>query len=291
MPLAKLDNVSIYYEQAGTGFPLIFAHEFGGSMESWEQQVHYFARRYRVITYNARGYPPSDVPADASSYSEDHAVADLHGLLRFLGIDQAYIAGLSMGGTLALHFGRKHPEMARTLIIASAGTGSTDPVRFRPQSIALAEQLEARGIDAMRDYAAGPTRVQLRRKDPTGWQTFADLILQKHSAVGSANTLRGVQAGRRPIFDYADELKRIDIPSLILAGDEDDPCLEPGLFLKRTLPRAGLVVFAQSGHPINLEEPGLFNRAIADFLTAVEAGKWGYREQGSGAGFLAERGP
>jgi pimeloyl-ACP methyl ester carboxylesterase len=286
MPLAKLHDVSLYYEEAGTGFPLVLCHEFGGSLESWREQVRFFARRYRVITYNARGYPPSDVPADSSAYSEEQAVEDLYGLLQHLGIEQAYVGGISMGGTAALHFGRRHPEAARALIIAAAGTGSTDPDRFRQQSRQLASQLDGLGMAALDDYAAGPTRVQLRRKDPAGWQEFARLLRQ-HSPLGSALTLRGVQAGRRPVFDYEAELKALDLPALILVGDEDEPSLEPSLFLKRTLPCSGLVVFPQSGHAINLEEPELFNNAISDFLTAVEAGKWSTREQGSGVGFLA----
>jgi pimeloyl-ACP methyl ester carboxylesterase len=180
--------------------------------------------------------------------------------------------------------------MARGLIVASAGTGSTGPERFRLQCQALADKLEAEGLAALREYAAGPTRVRLQHKDPAGWQEFADLLLQ-HSPAGSALTMRGVQAGRRPIFDYQEELSRIQVPTLILAGDEDEPCLEPALFLKRTISTSGLVVFPQSGHAINLEEPDLFNRAVLDFLTAVESGRWLPRDEGSGAGFLAQRDP
>jgi pimeloyl-ACP methyl ester carboxylesterase len=290
MLTARLNGINLAYDEHGEGFPLIWCHEFGGSLESWQPQVHFFARRYRVITYNARGYPPSDVPTDPAAYSEERAVDDLHDLLRYLRIESAFVGGLSMGGTAAVHFGRRYPDMARGLIVASAGTGSTGPERFRLQCQALADRLEAEGMAALREYAAGPTRVRLQRKDPAGWQEFADLLLH-HSPIGSALTMRGVQAGRRPIFDYEDELRRIQIPTLILAGDEDEPCLEPALFLKRTIPSSGLVVLPQSGHAINLEEPDLFNRAVLDFLTAVESGKWLPREEGSGAGFLAERDP
>ncbi len=290
MPLARLKDVSLYYEEAGSGFPLVLCHEFGGSLDSWLAQVHFFSRRYRVISYNMRGYPPSDVPSDPKAYSEEQAVDDLHELLRHLEIPQAHICGISMGATAALHFGRRHPGMAKALVIAAAGTGSTEPERFRQQSLDFARALEEEGMAAMSDYASGPARVQLRRKDPTGWQEFARLI-QEHSALGSALTLRGVQGQRRPVFDYEEELRQLDLPSLILVGDEDEPCLEPSLFLKRTMPRSGLVVFPQSGHAINLEEPELFNRVVADFLTAVETDKWFLREEGSGAGFLASKDP
>ena len=110
MPRIKANGVELEYAEAGEGFPLVWCHEFGGSMESWEPQVHFFSRRYRVIIYNARGYPPSDVPKEEAAYSQDIAVDDLHQLLRGLGIEQAYVGGLSMGGSLALHFGRGRLE-------------------------------------------------------------------------------------------------------------------------------------------------------------------------------------
>lgn len=290
MPSATVNGVTLAYDEAGEGFPLVWCHELAGSMESWRNQVRFFSRRYRVITYNARGYPPSDVPEDPGAYSQDQAVADLRGLLRHLGVSEAHVGGLSMGGATALHFGLQHPEMAKSLIVAGAGTGSTEADRFRRQSLAMAGHVEAQGIEAVRDYALGPSRVQLRRKDPSGWQEFVDLLLE-HSALGTALTLRGVQAGRPPLFAHEEQLKRLEVPTLILVGDEDEPCIEPGLFLKRTIKTSGLMFFPQSGHAINLEEPGLFNRAVSDFLKAVEAGKWAFREEGTGVGFLAQRDP
>jgi pimeloyl-ACP methyl ester carboxylesterase len=242
-------------------------------MESWDAQVHYFARRYRVITYNARGYPPSGVPGDAAAYSQDIAVEDLYGLLRHLGIAQAHVAGLSMGGSTALHFGVRHPEMARSLIVAAAGSGSDDPEEFRRTWRELSERIRAEGAPALADYASGPTRLQLKRKDPKGWQEFMDLLLQ-HSVTGSALTMLGVQVGRPPIFVWEPQLRAMQAPTLVLVGDEDTPCIEPALFMKRTIPRCGLAVLPQSGHAINLEEPDLFNRLCSEFLSAVEAGKW-----------------
>ncbi len=172
MPSAKVNGVEIAYQEAGEGFPLVWCHEFAGSMESWEPQVHFFARRYRVITYNARGYPPSEVPSDPAAYSQDIAVEDLHGLLRHLGIAQAYVGGLSMGGATALHFGIRHPEMARALIIAAAGSGSTNPEQFVQGCNALADRLLKEGTAGLREYAMGASRVQLKRKDPLGYQQF-----------------------------------------------------------------------------------------------------------------------
>ena len=125
MPKVDLNGVGIYYEETGEGFPLVLAHELAGSYESWEAQVRYFSSRYRVIIYNARGYPPSDVPEKLDDYSQEQVVEDLYLLLRHLGIQQAHIGGLSMGGNMTLFFGLRHPEMAKSLIVAGAGTGRT----------------------------------------------------------------------------------------------------------------------------------------------------------------------
>ncbi len=288
MPRLKANGIEFAYEEAGEGFPLVWCHEFAGSMESWEPQVHFFARRYRVITFNARGYPPTDVPTDPAAYSQDIAVEDLYGVLRALGIEQAHIGGLSMGGATTLHFGIRHPEMARSLIIAAAGSGSTDPEESRVAWQALADRLASQGATGFDDYAAGPTRVQLRRKDPAGYRTFVDL-LKRHSPLGSALTMRGVQAGRPPIFVWEKEMQALRVPALVLIGDEDEPCIEPSLFMKRHIPSCGLGVFPQSGHGINLEEPDRFNRLCLDFLTAVEAHKWAGQASAAAAAGPAAR--
>ena len=285
MPTASINGVSLYYESHGEGFPLVWSHEFAGDYRSWAPQVRFFSRRYRVVTYNARGYPPSEVPPDVEAYSQELAVEDLRGLLERLGIEQAHVGGLSMGGNVALNFGLAYPEMARSLIVAGTGTGSTEPDSFRANVNDRADQMEALGMSGMSDYARGPSRVQLLRKDPMGWQEFADQ-LSEHSAIGSAHTFRGVQGGRPPIFDLEPRLRALTVPTLIMTGDEDEPCIAPSIFMKRCIPASGLVVFPQSGHAINLEDPDLFNRSVLDFLTAVEVGKWATRETGVASGSL-----
>ena len=279
MPKAAINGVQLYYESTGEGFPLILAHEFAGDFRSWEPQVRYFSRRYRVITYNARGYPPSEVPTGEDAYSQEIAVEDLRGLMQQLGIEKAHICGLSMGGTLALNFGLTYPDMAESLIIAAAGSGSTDVDAWRQNVAEQSAGLEERGMAAMSDYAQGDARVQLRRKDPRGYREFADQFFS-HSGIGSALTFRGVQGKRPPVFALEAEMRALTVPTLIMLGDEDDPCVEPSIFMKRCISTSGLVIFPQSGHAINLEEPELFNRSVEDFLTAVEQGKWAMRGEG-----------
>jgi pimeloyl-ACP methyl ester carboxylesterase len=283
MPTAPVNGIHLYYEITGSGYPLIFCHEFAGDCRSWEPQVRYFARRYQVITYNARGYPPSDVPDDVNVYSQRQAVEDIVGLMRYLQLDQAHLVGLSMGGYAVLHFGLIYPAMARSLVVGGCGYGSTagDREKFRQDVEQTAQRIERDGMQAMAGfYSRGPTRVQFEAKDPRGWREFADQLAE-HSAVGSALTFRGVQAQRPSVFELEAPMRRLQVPTLIITGDEDEPCLEPALFMKRCMPAAGLVVLPKSGHTINLEEPDAFNRAVDDFLTAVEANKWGLRNPAS----------
>jgi pimeloyl-ACP methyl ester carboxylesterase len=119
--------------------------------------------------------------------------------------------------------------------------------------------------------------VQFENKDPRGFAEFK-AMLAEHSAKGAANTQLGVQCERPSIFDLEDKLAASRVPMLVVTGDEDWPCLLPGVFIKRTCPTAGLFVIPNSGHAINIEEPGAFNAAFADFLAQVDAGRWPARD-------------
>jgi len=289
MPNAMLDGVRIEYREVGAGFPVVFCHEFAGSMESWAPQVSFFARRYRVITYNARGYPPSGVPDAVEDYSQEHQVETLHKLLDHLGIDTAFICGLSMGSHTALNFGLAHPGRCRGLVAAGAGTGSADPDLFRGEADERANSLVRNGMAGQETYLAGTTRIRFQEKDPAGWEESARLF-RGHSVEGSANTLRGFQGRRPSLYSLEAELHRLLVPTLMIVGDEDDPCLEPALYLKRTIPRSGVLMLPQTGHACNIEEPALFNQALSDFFAQVDAGRWGARPTGSGDAWAAGTG-
>ena len=273
MPTAKVNGVNLYYEVTGDGFPLVLSHEFAGTYKSWEPQVRFFSRRYQVITYNHRGFPPSDVPEKASDYSQDILVEDLYQLLLYLGINEAYVGGCSMGGNVALNFGIAHPEMTGALILVATGAGTTGRETFVPKLEGMAQQVETVGWKVLAEqYAHDPNRIQLKRKNPHGWREFVD-DLAAHSNEGSARLIREVIIKRPPVSELEAELKQLKIPTLIMIGDEDEMCIDPALIMKKHLSGAGLLVLPQSGHVINLEEPDIFNRALLDFLTAVESGK------------------
>jgi pimeloyl-ACP methyl ester carboxylesterase len=284
--ITTTDGVRIFYEEWGSGTPIVFVHEFADDYRSWQPQVSAMAHRYRTIAYNARGYPPSDVPDDVSRYNQQRAANDLRDVLDGLGIEKAHICGISMGGYASLHFCSQHPERALSLVLAGCGYGSTpgDREKFQRDVEETARMMREDGMRSVASwYSRGPTRVQFEDKDPDGFRAFAGRLAE-HSDIGSACTFLGVQKERPSVFDLKDQLAAMDVPALIVVGDEDDPCLEPGLFMKRTIPRAGLVVLPKSGHTINLEEPELFNAAMLDFLARVDAGRWDRRNPQSQTG-------
>jgi len=281
MAYAKTDDgVKLYYEESGSGTPIVFVHEFGGNYRSWEPQMRHFSRRHRCITFAARGYPPSDVPPLPDSYSQMRAVGDILAVMDAASVSKAHIVGLSMGGFAALHFGLEHPSHALSLVVAGAGYGAEKQYEayFREVSLDVARQFETQGSEAFaKTYSLGASRVQFQNKDPRGWQEFATMLGQ-HSALGAANTMRGVQMRRPSIYDLEDRLKRMAVPTLIVVGDEDDHCLQPGVFMKKTIPACGLLVLPKTGHTLNLEEPGYFNRFVADFIGLAESGHWSPRD-------------
>jgi pimeloyl-ACP methyl ester carboxylesterase len=281
MSMASVGAVKLYYEETGSGTPLVFVHEFAGDAQSWQAQTRFFCRRYRAIAFNARGYPPSDVPDGVDAYSQQQAADDIKGVLDGLGIARAHVCGLSMGGLATLHFGLCYPDRSLSLVVAGAGYGSDDPEGNRRDVEEVARRFETDGMDKTGDfYAHGPSRVQLLEKDPAGWQDFRDRLCAG-SARGHALTMRGVQMRRPTVYSLEERLRKLEAPTLIVTGDEDEPCLEPAIFMKRKIPTAALVVLPKAGHAVNLEEPEAFNRAVLDFLTAVDGGRWSHRRADS----------
>jgi len=281
MPYARTDDgVRLYFEEAGSGAPVILVHEFAGDLRSYEPQMRYFGKRYRAVAYNARGFPPSDVPEHVSAYSQARAADDILAVLDHIGERKAHIVGLSMGGFATLHFGLRHPERALSLCIGGCGYGAEPDKRetFRAEADVIANTIRSEGMVAFAErYAYGPTRVQYENKDPRGHSEFK-AMLAEHSAVGSANTQQGVQKERPSLYTLVEEMKRITVPTLIITGDEDWPCLLPGILMKQTIPSAALAVIPNSGHAINIEEPATYNRIVGDFLSQVESGRWPLRD-------------
>lgn len=274
------DGVNLYVEDTGEGRPIIFVHEFAGDYRSWEPQVRHFSRTNRCITFSARGFLPSDVPEDPSLYSQDRARDDILAVLDGLKIEAAHIVGLSMGGFAALHFGLNYPDRALSLVVAGCGYGAGEDTReqFYRETTVAADRMESETMDGFgAAYALGPTRVQFQNKDRRGWQEF-ETQLREHSSQGSANTMRGVQRSRPSLYDLEEGLRALTVPMLILNGDEDDPCLDVSLFLKRCVTSSALALLPRTGHTCNLEEPALFNQFCEDFIRRVDTERWPNRD-------------
>jgi pimeloyl-ACP methyl ester carboxylesterase len=280
MPYALSNGVRLYYEEAGRGTPIVFVHEFADDLRGWEPQLRYFSRRYRCIAYNARGYPPSDVPKARSQYSQAIATDDIANVMRHLKLRKAHIIGCSMGGFATLHFGLRYPRRALSLTAVGVGFGS-DPdkrAQFLADTEVMARRFEELGTpEAIKPYQVGPSRVQYQNKDARGFAHFC-AEFARHSALGSANTLRGVQAKRPTVYSLESGLRKLRVPLHMVSGDEDNNCLEPGIFIKRVCPSAWLSVVPNTGHAVNLEEPGLFNHLTAEFLAQVDCGRWRPRD-------------
>ena len=276
MPFVERDGVKLYFEEAGQGDAIVWLHEFAADYRTWEPQVRRFSRDYRCITYNARGYPPSAVPESDAAYDWEQQRDDLFGLMDGLGVERAHLVGLSMGAYTALQAATAHPDRVRSVVFSSGGSGAYRPDRaqFLADMAAAAERMLELGMEVVGDgIAKGPTRVQLLDKDPRGWAEFRR-YLAEHDARGSALTMKNFQGKRPSLYDFEERLKALETPVLLAIGDEDDPVIEVNIFLKRTLPRAGLWVHPRTGHGMNLEEPAEYNRRIAEFLGAVERGVW-----------------
>ncbi len=279
MAMANAGRVRLYYEESGQGPPVILVHEFGGDYRSWEPQVRHLSRFHRCVTFNARGYPPSDVPKDPQAYDQNVVADDVAAVLDHLNIESAHVVGLSMGSFTTLFFALRHPDRARSIVLCGCGYGSVAEQRqdWMAGNERMADTFVEDPVGTARAYANGATRVQFRNKDPRGWRLFRRR-LAKLDGVGASLTLRRVQGTRPGVFALEAQLAALRTPTLIIVGDEDDPALEPSLFLKRRIPRAGLWVFPKTGHTVNLEEPALFNDALLTFFAAVGNERWDARD-------------
>lgn len=285
MALAASNGARIYFETAGAGQPIIFVHEFAGDYRTWDDQMRFFARGWKVVTMSARGYPMSDAPTDEVLYGQEFFTNDIISVLDAADIAKAHVVGLSMGAYAALMVAIKHPDRVMSVVAAGGGSGSPLATRatFQAEARATAAHFDASGRINASAMGMGPTRIQLKNKDPIGWQRFVDQLTE-HDAYAAAKTLRKVQAGRASLYELEAELKALECPTLLMVGDEDEPCLDVNLWMKRLMPVADLVLLPGSGHAINLEEPGLFNMLVEQFLARVDSGRWRRRDPSARAG-------
>ena len=276
MPMIASRGARLHVEEIGGGHPIVFVHELAADHREWEYQVRYFSRSYRCVAFAARGYPPSDVPEDPGHYGYEDAADDIAAVMRGLGIGRANVVGLSMGAYATLQFAMRHPDMASAIVVAGVGSGSPPAIHegWKAQCADMARRYVELGADAMaEEIGHGPTRIQLLRKNPRAWQEFM-AHLREHSVEGMSRTIARYQGQRPSIESFGERLAALRVPTLLVVGDEDEPCLETTLFLKRVIPGAGLWMAPRTGHAVNLEEPDAFNAVVDGFFSQVERGSW-----------------
>lgn len=253
MPHLDRDGVQIYYENHGSGPPVLLSHGYGATSQMWADQAKALKDSYRIITWDMRGHGQSDSPEDPAAYSEAATIDDMAGILKACGEERAVIGGLSLGGFMSLAFNVKYPEMVRALLLFDTGPG------YRNN--------EARdGWNARAEKTA--TRLLERGLDALG-KTSEVKVSTHRSPQGLANAARGMlaQSDARII----DSLPGIEVPALVLVGADDENFIGPTNYMAKKIANTTKVVIPDAGHAANLDQPEAFNKAFSDFLAGLPA--------------------
>ena len=272
-----INGFEMYVEEHGTGYPLVFSHDYASNHRTWDAQVDRFSREYRCVTYSSRGFLPSEVPQDVAQYSPDLVIDDLLALLDALEIERAHLVGVSAGSNIVLQAAMKRPDRCSAVVACAAGTGSVDREHFLEHIGGLGKLARSGNMDEVAaQFCEGAFVQDFKHKNPVGWQRFRD-GMAKCSPLGWANAVDGVLLKRPVVFAREDALVACRPPTLIMAGDNDATCVEPAHFMHDLLSHSALALIPRSGHFIHLEEPELFNTLVASFLRRVESGNWNER--------------
>lgn len=252
MTMLNRDGVNIYYEVHGSGPAILLTHGYSASGEMWEGQVEALAKDHTLILWDMRGHARSDSPADDALYSETLTVADMAAILDAVGVRQAIVGGLSLGGYMSLAFYRAHPERVKVLLIFDTGPGfRKDEARdaWNATSLRTAKGWETEGL--ARAIRAG-----------------GEVALASHrTADGLARAARGMLTQRdAAVMNVLPEIK---IPALVLVGANDTPFLAASDYMAAKIPGATKVVLPDAGHAANIDQPAAFNAAVLDFLAGA----------------------
>jgi 3-oxoadipate enol-lactonase len=268
MPTTKVNDVNIYYESHGSGFPLVLAYSLGGNTTEWEPQVTALSQRYRFIVWDPRGHGRSDSPANADQYTHELFAQDLKGLLDHLDIRQAYVGGLSMGGGIATRFTILHPQRVAALLVidSASSSGLETPHEIRLMRDEIIRLTETEGMQAVAEYSM-KNNPNISRTAAAG-EEQAERIRQMYLGLNPVGYAHSTRMILDQVFD-AKLLEGIDAPTLVLAGEED-PVLPACRFIHDKISGSQLVVIPDAGHLSNLDQPEAFNRAVLEFLAKVD---------------------
>jgi pimeloyl-ACP methyl ester carboxylesterase len=269
MGYLDVEGGKLYYEVAGEGHPLLLIHAGIAHSGMWDPQWEEFARRYRVIRYDTRGYGKTSTDADDTSFSNRQDIFDL---LQHLGVDRTYVIGVSRGGQIALDFTLEHPEKVDALILVAAGLSGYEP-SFSEEQLALFDRFEklweAKDWETLSDletaYWVDGADQPEGRADSALRRRVRDMIFfnytnQPHE--GKPCVLEPAAHGR---------LSEVTVPTLIISGDLDERAvMEIAEVQVQGIAGAKKVVMSGTAHVPNMEKPEEFNRIVLDFLSSLE---------------------
>jgi pimeloyl-ACP methyl ester carboxylesterase len=236
---------------------LVLLHGFPHTHWLWKPQVPELSKRRRVVTYDLRGFGASG--GGDGHLMMDFFVDDLLALLDHLGLEKAVIAGLSMGGYVALRAIELHPERFRALILCNTAS-KADTNAAKEKRVKSIRQIREQGFPAfVRDYSEDVFMPETLERDPKQLESFRRMILENRPESVIAGFI--ALAART---DTTESLAKITVPTLVIGG-EKDPIFPATKEMHEQLPHARLVVIPGVGHLSNLESPDVFNAAIEEF--------------------------
>ncbi len=256
---ANVNNTKLYYESLGSGDPIVFVHGFGLDTRTWDEQFATFARRYRVIRYNMRGFGKSALPT-TECYSH---VQDLKALLDYLGISHFTLVGHSRGGRFAIEFALTFKECLAKLVIADAVPDGFIANKNLPlNSNDITTIARTKGIQAAREAWFSHPLFHSVKSNPQLSKRIWQMILD-YSGWHWVNDDPGLIGAP----DAAQCLPEIDIPTLIIVGENDlDDFLKASDLLKNSIQNSTKVIIPGAGHMSPMEDPSFFNYAVQKFL-------------------------
>jgi pimeloyl-ACP methyl ester carboxylesterase len=251
----------LHIDVDGDGPTVVLAHGFAGSARNFGPQARALRDRWRVVRYDARGHARSDAPDDPTLYTPDAFADDLGRVFD----GDAVVGGLSMGAAVAIRFALEHPERVRGIVVAAHPAGAELHRGISAQALAFAHAIEHDGLEAAGErFAWGPAS----GLDPDAARLVRQGFLE-HRPQGLVHTLRGVLARLPSVDEIAPQLRRVDVPVLIVVGDRDEGSLLTSRRLAGEFKYTRMAVIPDAGHVVNLAQPAAFNAVLKPFLEEI----------------------
>ncbi len=268
MPYITANGIQLHYREVGEGPTVLLVHGFTGNLRNWALQVPVLTKEFRAVSLDLRGHGHSDKPSGAEDYTLETMADDVYAFVRELDLTSCFLVGHSMGGMIAQHLILAHPEPFRALVLV-------DTAAEIPDSLKMRERLEerARLIDIAREQGMEAVFEEQLRLSPQREQLLANpqfleiwrqqfLLTSREAYIHCANGI----ARRRSLLDA---LQAIEMPTLVICGENDEPFLETSRRMHKRIPGSELVIIHGAGHTPQIEKAGEFNSVLMGFLGRV----------------------